>query len=1047
MKKYIYSAVLIVLVTFTSYAQQTVTGTITDQDNYPLPGVSVVLKGMNLGTTSDFDGNYAIQVPESITAIEFSMVGMKTVTKEINGMTVINVQLDPNISELEEVVVIGYGTALKKDLTGAISSVKTKDIAIAPVANFDQALAGRVAGVQISSVEGTPGSPLNITIRGGNSITGDNSPLYVIDGIPLEDFDPASINTDDINSFDILKDASATAIYGSRGANGVIVITTKKGRTDGRSEITVGADYGIQYVASRLSVLSPFDYVKYLEHQRLASSNWNYESPEMETFLERWVDPELYRNVEGNDWQDQIFRQAAYQRYRLSFSGGNETTSFYYSGEYLDQEGTLIETGFRKINNNLRVTHKLRKNTTLNAQIQFSNSNRYGPELRIDRGASIIRDAVRFRPVDPINDDGLGDGGFDPTDPNQNGMFPPIQNLENTERDAKQNVIRGLATLRHKFNDHLTLNIRGNYQIDERNATNFYGSETFVGSRTTDGISGNIDHRQYRILSSSNTINYDKKVKQHKFSVLGGLEFSERSSESTWLQNSNLADDSFGINGFSLATKSRLSQTTASRSTMLSYFGRINYNYKWKYLFTANFRADGSSKFNAKNRWGYFPSVSAAWQIGQEQFLQNANYLTNLKLRAGWGITGNNRIGDFSAFSTMSATRWSGYELGENQSYQPGVVQSNFGMPDITWETTEQINIGLDYGFLDSRISGTFDFYHKNTTDLLLNANMAPSFGFDKIFQNVGEVSNTGLEITINTKNIQKKDFQWDSSFNISFNKNKTVKLNDGQDAIYTDAQYTYTQNEFHYITKVGQPVGMMYGLQSDGVYQNEDFDWSTEDGSFTLKEGIALNGRDKVAPGAAKFIDQNGDGVINSQDRVIIGNAQPKHFGGFTNNFKYKGFDLQVLFEWSAGFDVFNANRAVMGTPWSTQQFSGLAEISNAWSPTNTDTDVPAASYGSVLGAAPQGNQLSDRFIEDGSYIRLKTVVFGYSFSKFICEKLNVSNLRLNLSAQNLYTWSNYSGYDPDVSVGRFGALTPNLDYSAYPKSVSIIWGAVVKF
>ena len=1047
MKIYIYSSILFLLLCFSGYAQNTITGTIKDDENYPLPGVSVVIKGMTKGTVSDFDGNYVLEVPQGVTSLVFSMMGMKDVEVSIEEEKVVNVVMKTNVSALDEVVVVGYGTALKKDLTGAIASVKTEDLDIAPVANFDQALAGRVAGVQLSSIEGTPGAGLNITIRGGNSITGDNSPLYVVDGIPLEDFDPASINTNDINSFDILKDASATAIYGSRGANGVIVITTKKGRTDGKSEITIGAEYGVQHIQSRLTVLSPYEYVKYLEHQALAIGNWNYETSAMQQFLNKWVDPELYRNVEGNDWQDRIFQTGEYQRYRLSFSGGNEMTSFYYSGEYLDQKGTLIETGFKKVNNNLRVTHKLSSKTTLNGQLQFSNSDRYGPELRINRGSSIIQDAVRFRPVDPINDDGLGEGGFDPSDPNQNGMFPPVKNLENIERDNNQNIIRGIASLQHKFNSNLTLNLRGNYQLDMRKASTFYGKETVVGSRTNEGISGNVNQAQYNVLSTSNTLVYDKRVKQHKYSVLGGVEFSERSSETSWLQNSNIVDDSFGINNLSLAKTPKLARTSASRNTMLSYFGRINYNYKWRYLFTANFRADGSSKFNKDNRWGYFPSVSGAWKIAEEAFMSDVDFVSNLKLRAGWGITGNNRIGDFAAYSTVSSNQWSGYALGELQEYEPGTVQNNLGVPDLTWETTVQTNIGLDFGFMDNRIDATIDAYHKNTTDLLLNANMAPSIGFDKVQQNIGEVTNTGLELTLNTKNIQNKNFSWSSSFNISFNKNKTVKLNDGQEAIYTNAEYNYTHDEFHYITRVGQPVGMMYGLQSDGVYQNDDFIWSNDNQSFTLKDGVPTNGRDVVAPGASKFIDQNGDGLVNSEDRIILGNPNPKHFGGFVNNFKYKGFDLQILLEWSAGFDVFNANRAVMGNPWSTQQFSGLQEIANAWTPTNTDTNVPAASYGTVLGAAPQGNQMSDRYIEDGSYLRLKTVVLGYSVPKYFCNKMSVASLRFNLSAQNLVTWTNYSGYDPDVSVGRYGALTPNLDYSAYPKSISIVWGAVVKF
>ncbi|MCG8580193.1 MAG: TonB-dependent receptor, partial [Bacteroidales bacterium] len=950
MKK-IHILFMFLLMSVTVWAQQTVTGVVLDETNLPLPGVNILVKGTSNGTISNMNGEFTLNDVKDTDVIVFSFISFKTIEKELNGKTKLKVTMKPESIGLDEVVAIGYGTTTKRDVTGAVAKVATSDLIKAPTSNYDQALAGRVAGVQVSAADGTPGQGLNIVIRGGNSITGDNSPLYVVDGIPLEDFDPASISSNDIESFDILKDASATAIYGSRGANGVIIITTKSGRQDGKTDISVSASSGLQWIPNRLEVLSPYEYVKYQEEIAYAKDGYN-PSDNVGSFYKHWVDPELYRDEEGTSWQDEIFRVSTIQNYNLSLSTGNKTSTLYYSGEYLDQEGTLINTGFTKILNRLKFSHRINKKAQAGGYIQYSYIDRKGINIAGNNYTSIIKDAITFRPVEPINSDGIV-GGIDPNDPNDR-RFNPVKTLSNTDRSNRQDVVRGNLYLNYKLAPALTLKLTGTYQVDSRRESLFYGKETYQGSRGTDGINGTLTTRRYQTLSTSNTLNYNKTFKRiHKVGALAGFELQDRVSEYGRMKNSQIPTDAFGIDKLSIGTAPGIPDTWKSGNALESYFGRVSYSYRQKYLFTGNFRADGSSKFSEKNRWGYFPSFSAAWRVGEETFVKNLGAFSNLKVRGGWGLTGNNRIGDYEAYNLLNVNSRSGYTF--NEQYVPGTYQSNMGVPDLRWETTSQVNLGIDMGFFNQRVQATVDYYKKNTKDLLLDAEMALSTGFNRVQQNVGEVENQGLEISINTVNVKNSDFEWTTSFNISFNKNKTIKLNDGQDAIYTNPDWSSKYNEYQYITQVGQPVGMIYGLEFERLYQFEDFNWNNESQTYSLKEGVADNGALPVAPGSIMFKDQNGDGTINEEDRVIIGNPHPDHFGGLTNDFRWKNFDCQVFLQWSVGHDILNANRIDFEQPQAKTN-SGLTALKDLWTPYNTNTTVNTIRYQTVYGKAPKG-------------------------------------------------------------------------------------------
>ena len=1045
MKKLFILIVLCVCSVSMAFSQQKVSGKVTDNNGVPIPGVNIIKKETTEGTVTNIDGMYSINQVKKSDVLVFSFLGFETVQKVVGDQSVINIVLKLSDQQLNEVVAIGYGTMKRKDLTGAVARVSASDLVKTATSNFDQALAGRVAGVQVSSADGTPGAGLNIVIRGGNSITGDNSPLYVVDGIPMEDFDPASISSKDIENFDVLKDASATAIYGSRGANGVIVITTKGGRTDGKTDIHLSVSHGIQYIPNRLEVLSPYEYVKYQQNVAYAKDGYNPGSY-TKFFLKDWVDPELYKDSKGTSWQDEIFRTSRIQNYNFTLSGGNKMSSIYYSAEYLDQEGTLINTGFKKIINKLKFTHKASAKLDFRGYLQYTYINRKGINISGNNYTSIIRDAIQFRPVEPINNDGAEEGGYDPLDDSYKYLFNPVKNLNNTSRDYRYDVINGNLTANYKFTKDLILRASVNYQTDVRKENVFYGADTQQGARGNDHINGTITQRRYQTLSTSNTLNYKKNFRKTRFSTLLGVEAQSRLYDYAWLKSSEIPTDAFGINKLDIGTSPAIPKTLKSESTLLSYFGRVNYSFADKYLFTANFRADGSSKFKSDNRWGYFPSFSLAWRVGEENIVQDLGLFSNLKVRAGWGLTGNNRVADFAAYNLLGVNTNSGYVWGSGENYKPGAYQSNLGVPDLRWETTVQSNLGIDFGFFNQRINGGVDFYLKRTKDLLLNAEMALSTGFNKVQQNIGEVENRGLEFSINIVNVKTRNFEWRTNINISFNKNKTIKLNDGQDAIYTNPNWNASYNEYQYITKVGAPVGMIYGLEFDGIYQMGDFNWDNKSQTYMLTEDLADNGALPVGPGSVKFVDQDGNGTINEEDRVVIGDPHPDHFGGITNDFNYKNFDLQIFFQWSYGADILNANKAVFEVPGGSPM-NGFKALSNAWTPQNTDTNVGTIAYNSVYGAPPKGNGVDNRYVEDGSYLKLKTISLGYNLPKKLLTKMNLKKCRLSLSAQNLYTWTNYSGYDPDVSVGRYGALTPSLDYSAYPQSVTISGGLEVTF
>ncbi|MGB0976585.1 MAG: SusC/RagA family TonB-linked outer membrane protein [Prolixibacteraceae bacterium] len=1019
------------LTTVASYAQlATVSGIVVDDNNVPLPGVSVLEKGTTNGAITNFDGEFKVKVKKDAVLV-FSFIGFKTHREKVGGQTKLKVMLKTDVKMFDQVVVVGYGTKNIKDVTGSISSVKSEELTKAPVANFDEALSGRMAGVYVSPSDAQPGESAAIVIRGGNSITGDNSPLFVVDGVPMEDFDPGTLSMSDIATYDILKDASATAIYGSRGANGVVMITTKSGKS-GKTSVHFKVNSGLSWIPNRLEVLDPYEFVKLQEEVAYARGGEN-----VDNFINHWQDPELYKGKKGTSWQDEIFRTAKLNDYSVDISGGSNKTKYYTSLGYVNKEGTLLNTGFKKFNGSLRVDHKLNDRVKFGVNLRYSKQERYGVKVASNTNVSVISDAITFRPISPIVDDGLDDG-IDLTNAN-NLRFNPVKTLENTHNVNKSSELRTVFTADFKLAKGLNFKANGAYVDKNGRKEVFYTSETLKAKRGNQGIHGSLADRSGYILSTSDVLTYDKTLGNHKIGSLLGYEFSKNTSDNFTGESQQIPFESIGVHNLGLGTQAVITKSGKTENTMLSYFSRLDYSYKEKYILNASFRMDGSSRFKGANKWGYFPAVSGAWRLVEESFIRDLNVFSNLKLRGGWGSTGNNRVPDYVTFNTLTSTTATGYTYAGN--HQAGYLVTNMADSNLKWETTQQFNLGLDMGFFDNKLSVTVDAYKKNTKDLLLNARVAPSSSFTSVWTNVGEVENKGVEVSITSRNISNKNFKWDTNFNISMNRNKVVRLTDGATELLTNPGWNPKINENQYISSVGEAVGQFYGLKSDGLYQVDDFVYDNSNG-YTLKEGIPTAGK-RVVPGSVKYKDLNGDGTIDHNDRTVIGSAQPLFYGGITNNFKYKGWELSIFFQGSYGNDIYNMNKVQFETPKTVSNKNYFSSVANRYTPTNPNTQINIVrGEGAVTGFPVVGNEVSDRVVEDGSFLKLKTLSLGYSFDKKLLKKIGFKQFKVVVAAQNLFTITNYSGYDPEVSCGRMGALSPGLDYSAYPASTTVTVG-----
>jgi TonB-linked SusC/RagA family outer membrane protein len=1017
-----------------------VSGVVTDNKGESIPGVTVKVKDQPISVSTDLNGNFKIKVTNSNAILVFSFIGYKTQEIRIGENTNLKVVLNEVVNDLNEIVVIGYGTAKKRDLTGSVGSVNMTDLNKAPVKSFDEALAGRIAGVAVSSNDGQPGSPVSIVIRGANSLTQDNSPLYVVDGFPQENPNNNILNPAEIASIEVLKDASATAIYGARGANGVIIITTKRGQK-GDPTVNYSGYYGLQSNIKTMELLSPYQFVQ--EQLEYDPSTTNTSSPyTLYDIANKGVD--YYKNVPAIDWQNLLYRKASMQNHFLSVSGGSDKTKYAFSGSYTNQAGTIINTDYTRYQGRMSIDQDISSKLRVGINTNYSNLIQNGSAVsgyNFNSTLNLLYGVEAYRPLAVNGNTDFLNTLFDPTvNPNNDYRVNPILSQSNAYNRYITNDLTSNGYLEYTFIPGLKLRITGGVDRNSLRSENFYNSQTRQGSVVSNpsiGVNGNVIFTDFTSLVNENTITYTKQFNNHHLDVLAGYTQQKYTHTSYGFSAIQLPNESLGISGLDEGVPQTLT-ANGGLWTLYSYLGRINYNYKGIYFLTGTFRSDGSSKFSPANHWSYFPSGSFAWRISEYPILKRINVLSDAKFRLSYGTTGNNRVSDFPYLSVVSLPAASAYYF--NNSISQSALLSTIGNPDLKWETTHQYDLGLDLALFNSKVAITIDLYRKNTNNLLLNANLPYSTGFDSGFKNIGEVRNDGLEITLNSTFIQTKKFAWNSNFNIAFNRSKVLALTQNQESLLSFAGFDQNYKNIPlYLTKVGQPISQFYGWVTDGLYQYADFD-QLPNGTYVLKSTVPTNGnvRSAIKPGDIKYIDLNGDGVVDANDRTVLGRTEPVFTAGFSNNFSYKGFDLNIFFQSSYGNNIMNGNRIVFeGNAGGEKNM--FASYANRWTPTNTNTTIPR-----VLGDGPMG--YSDRTLEDGSYLRLKTVNLGYGLPNKIVQHLKIHALRVYASAQNIYTWTKYSGLDPEVSTYN-SALTPGFDYSAYPRARTITFGINATF
>ena len=984
------------------YAQQKVSvdGIVKDEDG-PLPGVNVVVKGTKIGTTTDFDGHYSLEQIDSDAILVFSYLSYKTREVAVNGQHTIDIVLEPNAESLSDVVVVGYGSQSRSEVTGAISSIDAEEIASLPVSTADQALQGRAPGVNVVN-SGAPGSSPVVRIRGLGT-PNNNDPLYVIDGVISSGM--GNLNPNDIKSIEVLKDAATTAVYGSKGSNGVVMITTKKGKASEKATLSLDAYSGINFTTSRYDLLHAKEYKQY--------------ASEIGPTPERISDPQysMLSNYD-TDWQDALFRTGLAQNVNLALAGGNETSNYRFSGGYLDQQGAVIETNYRRFN--------FRANSDFNfgnlhlgetMGLSFDNQN---PE-RDSGGRSIFEHAIKIAPYLPIyNENNLG--GFQGPSSAIDGQDAEnpvrVQTLGEVE-NSSLNIVGSIFGEYEFFN---SLTFKTQVGMDYSNFKN----TTFIPSYNDDETSTNsLDYAQivkntgiFQSLTYTNSLNYKATfAKSHNLEFLLLAEQQDTHYESVNASSQNYISNE--VNQLSLSGANLGS--TSSDYVRIGYLGRINYNFQRKYLFAASLRRDASSRFGSNNRWGWFPSLSAGWNIAKESFLDDSVF-SNLKLRGSWGIVGNDNIGDYRYSSTLLTNFI--YPLGG--SAEQGTTANGLGNPDLKWEETQMTNVGLDVGLWSNQLTFTVEYFSNLSDDLLIDRPLSLSLGFNDpyITDNVGSVKTQGFEFNIGYNDFEG-DFTWSANLNLSSSSNRVQSL--GQVDFIQGGNF---EGENISRISVGEPLFYFYGLKTDGVYQTQE----------EVDQVLTANpDQDIVQAGDIRFKDLNGDGMITADDKTKIGNPYPDLIFGLNFNAEYKNFDFTFFINGTQGNDVYNTN--IYDLQGMTRLFNASTDVLNRWTGPGTSNDIPRA-----LGA-DQNTGASDRYVEDGSYARLKNLVLGYTFPEKVFHD-KITKLRIYVSGQNLLTLTNYSGLDPEIgqySINNGNTRTQfevGVDRGNYPQPKSLQLG-----
>lgn len=997
-----------------------VTGQVTsEEDGTGLPGVNVLVKGTSTGTVTDVDGNYRIDVPGTESVLVFSSIGFLSEEITVGSQTKINIVMVPDIKSLEEIVVVGYGVQKKSNLTGAVSSVKASEIQEAPFTSIDQGLVGRASGVMVTQTSGMPGAVASIRIRGSSSLQGGNEPLYVIDGFPVYNGGGygntggnarmsglSTINPADIESIEILKDASATAIYGARAANGVVLITTKSGK-EGRDQITFDAYYGSQSVVKKIDVMNALQYAELV--------NEAYTNDGLDPVYDANKMAELRDNPKGTDWQDEVFRTAPIQNYQLTFSGGDKKTNYSISGNYFNQQGVIRNSGFSRYSGRINIARNILDNFKIGTSLNVSRTN--SNAVRTDAGGAsgVVTTAMKFNPVLPVyENEALGE--YTPVNTPGIILANPVATAEEQVREST--MLRLLGNLYGEWEFIPGLTAKVSFGTDLVN-TKF---DTFVPSNIFESggvASAAVNGRYTTNWLNENTLHWVKEIMPgHSLSVLGGITFQQNVFEGFEASSQEYVNNVLEENALGAGAIYNQPSSASEEWSLMSYLGRVNYNLREKYLISFNARVDGSSRFGSNNKYAFFPSGAIAWRLIEEDFIQDLNLFSNLKTRVSYGFTGNQEIGLYNSLPTLDNTT---YTFG--RSLVTGFYPNKIPNPDLKWEKTSQFDLGLDFGFFDERLRFTTDYYYKKTTDLIYDVAVPYVSGFASSLQNIGSIQNKGVELSIEGDIFTRGDFRWTSAFNIAFNRNKVLELGGEDYKDVGDGDGHLKTGSVHRLI-VGEPIGLFYGYIFDGIFQDQ-----TELSAGPTSPTNWVGGR--------RYLDLGGpegtpDGTVNATyDRAVIGDPNPDFFGGFTNTFSYRGLELNVFMQYSYGNDIFNYNAMELELPSGGQNV--YADLVNRWTPDNPSEKYPVATTN-------RSAVFSDAYMEDGSYLKLKTLTLAYTFPNLNSQRL--SGLKVYATGQNLLTFTNYSGYDPEVSYRGATNLQLGEDFGGYPQSRTFMVG-----
>jgi TonB-linked SusC/RagA family outer membrane protein len=975
------TAFLLLIVQTVLFAQNIIVkGTVRSTDGTTLPGVSVAVKGTTTGTITDISGKFSVSAPSDGTLV-FSFVGYETTEIAVGGKTQFDISLVESATTLSEVVVMGYGTQKKKDVTGAVATVSSKEFESRPASHMGDALEGKIAGVVISKPSGQPQSGYNITIRGISSITAGSSPLFIVDGVPTASMN--QIEPGDIENITILKDASAAAIYGASGANGVVLITTKRGSDKG-TRVSLNSYYGIAKVGKKMDVLNAIQY-KDLMTEMGYSRDWSLSSG-------------TNGNLINNNWQDEVFRTGETKSTQLSISGGNDKTSFYLSGSFFNQDGVIIANSMKKYSFRGNLDHKVSNFLKVGTSLSYNKWNdvSVGEGGRWSMGNSFLTASPVINIYNP-------DGTFT-ADPFLADLENPVALLTADEHGYNNYRFNGNAYA--EFSILKDLKFKSMLGIEENNDSyhSWIDPLRSRAGRNYQGIAGYNSSLSFYWISE-NTLSYNKIIDKHNFGLLAGYIASKINAESVSTTAKGFGSPS--VQTINAGTEKGAGYDEAAKSNA-SYIGRFNYAFDDKYLLTANFRADGSSVFGADHKWGYFPSFSAGWRISKEGFYGTNNLVNDLKIRAGWGMVGNDQIGNYASWGIVSPSAF--YLIGGQTV--PGTAISQMENADLRWEKTVQTNIGIDASLLNNRITVTADYYIKNTNDMLLNAPIPFSvgMGWQTSFatKNVGSMWNKGFEFQVSSKNLVG-ELKWTTDFNISFNRNKITKLEKGVPIIGGEID----NRSAAAIAMEGEPLGTFYGYVAEGV--------DPQTGNMIYKD-----------------LDESGD--LSDGDKTIIGNANPDFTYGLTNNFTFKQFTFSFFFQGVQGNQIFNASRIV--TEGMYYPVNQLSTVMDRWENPGDITDMPKSDRDNLM----HNSDVSSRYVENGSYLRLKSATLGYDLPKSICNKLRTQKLFVYVTGENLLTFTKYTGFDPEVSAFGVG-IAPGVDFGSYPQSKSFIFGLNLTF